>query len=360
MSLSNFKCHYEVLDVPLDASSSEIKKSYRSLVLLHHPDKNLNDSGAEERFKRIQEAYEILSDDREREWYDQHRDDIMRKKSGADGDDDDGLRNEFGLVNLGAFFHSSCFDDYDDGNPDSFWNVYEDVFNEIASTEPRKRNSKGEKRTGSSGSDEIPHFGNSKTPWGQVSDFYDYWMHFQSNLNFSHCDKYDSRDYSDRRIRRAAEKDNFKERKKARKKYVDEVRSLVHFVHRRDTRVKEREELLRVERIEKEAARKLEQLEKVKAKNEAMEKWRMQMADQNSEHERDNADEDHPSSSVYDETFVVRGKSGYTFLSSSFSSFLVNGNDRVCLVLFAVSAILTLARLSHPIPSHPIPSRYAK
>lgn len=63
------KSFYDVLDVPKDASESDIKKAYRRLSLLHHPDRN-NDPGSESRFKEINEAHEVLSDNNKRKQYD--------------------------------------------------------------------------------------------------------------------------------------------------------------------------------------------------------------------------------------------------------------------------------------------------
>jgi len=64
------KDYYNVLGVKSDASSDEIKKAYRKLALKYHPDKNSGDSDAEQKFKEITEAYEILSDSNKREMYD--------------------------------------------------------------------------------------------------------------------------------------------------------------------------------------------------------------------------------------------------------------------------------------------------
>lgn len=63
--------YYEILGVKKDSSASDIKKAYRKLVKKYHPDVNKED-GAEEKFKEIQEAYEILSDDSKRSAYDQY------------------------------------------------------------------------------------------------------------------------------------------------------------------------------------------------------------------------------------------------------------------------------------------------
>ncbi len=61
--------YYEVLGVDKGASASEIKKAYRKLALKYHPDKNPDDTKAEEKFKEAAEAYEVLSDDNKRERY---------------------------------------------------------------------------------------------------------------------------------------------------------------------------------------------------------------------------------------------------------------------------------------------------
>jgi DnaJ-class molecular chaperone len=61
--------HYEVLDVDENASEQDIKKSYRKLSLQYHPDRNGGDPDATEKYKQINEAHEILSDQQKREQY---------------------------------------------------------------------------------------------------------------------------------------------------------------------------------------------------------------------------------------------------------------------------------------------------
>lgn len=64
--------YYETLGVPRGAKEDEIKKNYRKLARKYHPDLNPGDKSAENRFKKVQEAYDILSDKHKREVYDQH------------------------------------------------------------------------------------------------------------------------------------------------------------------------------------------------------------------------------------------------------------------------------------------------
>lgn len=75
MSTKDFveKDYYKVLGVPKDATDAEIKKAYRKLAREFHPDANKGDDKAEERFKEISEANDILGDSKKRKEYDEAR-----------------------------------------------------------------------------------------------------------------------------------------------------------------------------------------------------------------------------------------------------------------------------------------------
>src|SRR5258708_8347566 len=64
--------YYELLGVPRKASAKDIRASFRKLARKYHPDLNPGDKSAEEKFKQLQEAYDVLSDSKKRQVYDQY------------------------------------------------------------------------------------------------------------------------------------------------------------------------------------------------------------------------------------------------------------------------------------------------
>ncbi len=91
---------YDTLGVPKNASQDEIKKAYRKLARKHHPDANAGDKQAEERFKEIQHAYDVLSDPEKRKAYDRFG--AQNGRPGAGGTNVDFGNIDFG--DLGDLF----------------------------------------------------------------------------------------------------------------------------------------------------------------------------------------------------------------------------------------------------------------
>lgn len=108
------KSLYETLEIPESASEAEIKKAYRKLARKYHPDVN-KEKGAEDKFKEINSAYEILSDKQKKAQYDAHGDNMFggqnfhdfSRSHGGSGDLDEILRSMFSGGGFGGFGSSS-------------------------------------------------------------------------------------------------------------------------------------------------------------------------------------------------------------------------------------------------------------
>jgi DnaJ family protein A protein 5 len=132
------RCLYEILGINLTASADEIRAAYRKLALKLHPDKailsGLSMNQATAQFQEMLGAYEVLSDPRERSWYDSHRSQFFYysassscvKKSGNSASSSSTKNCDFD-INLSPFFRTSVYSGYgDSGN--GFFKVYGDLF----------------------------------------------------------------------------------------------------------------------------------------------------------------------------------------------------------------------------------------
>lgn len=90
--------YYEVLEISRDADKSTIKKAYRKMAMKYHPDKNPDNSEAEDKFKAVNEAYQVLSDDEKRAIYDRYG------KEGLEGHGQGGGFSSAGFDDLSSIF----------------------------------------------------------------------------------------------------------------------------------------------------------------------------------------------------------------------------------------------------------------
>ena len=90
--------YYELLGVPKKASTKDIRASFRKLARKYHPDLNPGDKSSEEKFKQLQEAYDVLSDSKKRQVYDQYgfySDNMPAGGPGPQSSEDDDARVNF-------------------------------------------------------------------------------------------------------------------------------------------------------------------------------------------------------------------------------------------------------------------------
>lgn len=104
--MSEKKDYYEVLGVSKSATSDEIKKAYRKLAIKWHPDKNLNNKlEAENKFKEISEAHEVLCNSEKREIYDKYGHEGLANGAGGPGPDfEDIMRMFSGMGGMNSMF----------------------------------------------------------------------------------------------------------------------------------------------------------------------------------------------------------------------------------------------------------------
>ena len=105
MATTTKQDYYELLGVPRKASAKDIREAFRKLARKYHPDLNPGDKSAEEKFKQVQEAYDVLSDSKKRQMYDQHGFYSENFPSGAaapDGGSGEDVNFDFGGFDFGG------------------------------------------------------------------------------------------------------------------------------------------------------------------------------------------------------------------------------------------------------------------
>uniref|UniRef100_A0A6N2KSS3 J domain-containing protein n=1 Tax=Salix viminalis TaxID=40686 RepID=A0A6N2KSS3_SALVM len=270
MAANQLRCHYEVLGLSRDSSPEEIRSAYKKLALRRHPDKlvqsGLSQAEATAQFQELVQAYEVLSDPKERAWYDSHRSQILFSDPNSGNSVPDSV-----IPNLFSFFSNTVYSGYTDSGR-GFYKVYSDVFEKIYSNEVNFCRKLG---LGLDSVRDAPLIGNLQCDYAQVSAFYNYWLGFSTVMDFCWVDQYDVMAGQNRKSRRVMEEENKKLRKKARREYNETVRGLGEFVKKRDKRVidmlvKKNAEMERKKEEEKERKKKLERerMERLRAYEE--------------------------------------------------------------------------------------------
>ncbi len=95
--------YYSLLQIPRTADQEEIKKAYRKVALKYHPDRNAGSPDAEERFKEVTEAYEVLRDPAKRARYDRYGKEGLRDRPGFSGGMDFSDALEVFMRDFGGF-----------------------------------------------------------------------------------------------------------------------------------------------------------------------------------------------------------------------------------------------------------------
>jgi len=211
-----------------------LKKAYRKKALELHPDRNYGDvERATALFAEVRSAYEVLSDEQERAWYDAHEGTILRGGTGDEVGQDTwqgGMRmttaDELARM-MGKFRGNVDFTD----SPNGFFGFVRETFEQLAKEEAYAAAYEDVEVP------EYPTFGHKDDEYeGVVRDFYTVWNSFVTVKSFAWLDRYQLSRADYREERKAMAKLNQKLRDEGRRDFNEAVRALVAFVRKRDPR----------------------------------------------------------------------------------------------------------------------------
>jgi len=120
--------YYATLGVSRNSKAEEIRKAYRRLARKHHPDLNPGDKAAEEKFKQIQEAYDVLSDPKKKQMYDQYGFYSPNVSSAGSGGPRQGPTMDFGGFDFTDFFNQAAGGRAAGGSSGAFRDIFSQFF----------------------------------------------------------------------------------------------------------------------------------------------------------------------------------------------------------------------------------------
>jgi len=134
--MANKKNYYDILGIKKDAKADEIKKAYRKLARKYHPDVNPNDKSAEDKFKEVQEAYDVLSDEKKRKVFDRFG--YYHDNLDADSPFGAGATGGGGGNASNFDFSGFNFEPGGSGNSSSFRDIFSDLFGSGSSSRTQR------------------------------------------------------------------------------------------------------------------------------------------------------------------------------------------------------------------------------
>ena len=202
--------YYEILNININCTLEEIKKSYRKQALKWHPDRNPNNiEQSTNYFQLIEKAYSTLSDPNKKIEYDnlikiEDFNSILNKKIQNYDLNDDDIYDGFSNSKKG------------------FYNIYEKKFEKIAKEENLIN---------------YPKFGNSESKWEDIQKFYDFWLTFQTKKDFFEVQKNLLERAPNSKIKHEWIKENEKFKKKAILDYNNKIHELTLNIKKKDPRI---------------------------------------------------------------------------------------------------------------------------
>lgn len=253
--------YYELLGVSEQADQITIKKQYRKLALKYHPDKNPDRiEEFTEHFAQLSIAYETLSDEQERAWYDSHKNEILNDGKGDYDTEASSFSVGVSADDINAFMDKEYFDRVDDSVA-GIYQIASRIFIRIAKDEVdfgKRYGLKGfesyedplfEESSQKNGFIQaiksfkdakllFPLFGFSESNYRDLLVFYKSWASFSTVKDFQWKNEYRIDRNYDRRTKRELNKRNEKIRSEHKKQYNKTVKSFVNFIKKLDIRLK--------------------------------------------------------------------------------------------------------------------------